>query len=42
MEITQFQTVPCVRCRNPIRVPNDPHIDLVACVCGWYTEVPHE
>lgn len=40
--ISGFRTVPCVRCRNLIRVPVDPCIDVVACVCGYYTEVPHE
>jgi len=32
----------CAKCGQSLRVPIDPHIDMVACVCGYYTEVPHE
>ena len=37
--MTSFDLVKCAKCGAEIRVPLDPHIDLVACVCGYYTEV---
>jgi len=35
----KHQTTKCAKCGVELRVPVDPDIDLVACVCGYYTEV---
>lgn len=38
---SQIEQIKCSKCGNSVRVPVDKNIDLVACVCGYYTAVTH-
>ena len=40
--MTKFKTTKCDKCGTELRIPIDPHIRLVACVCGYYTEVKND
>jgi hypothetical protein len=39
--MSDFSLIKCAKCGAPVRMPVDPEIDAVACVCGYFTEVRH-